>query len=133
MRERYTSEWEKCGQVWPTISLLLVIWASVGCVSNSARSRPSNIPVTAVWVGGSDGGTFIDCAPPRNGHNECVVYFENGEVYMKGRYILEGTGRAATGRELQYNAADGCRILLSNGLILIPVSPSESCKETVKP
>jgi hypothetical protein len=105
-----------------------VIFASaflfLGC-SNSPK-RPLNVPVSAVWAGGADGGVFIDCAPSQKGEpNTCTVYQERGTVYMNGKFILQNQNRGAKAEELKFDSADGKRIYLEHNLVLIPVQAAD--------
>jgi hypothetical protein len=85
--------------------------------------RPPGLPSSAIWAGGEDGGSFIDCTPSRSGEpNECTVYDESGSVYMERRnYTIQGSKRGARLDELRYEYADGSNIGLKGGLTLTPV------------
>lgn len=53
--------------------------------------KPSNVPNSAIWIGGTKGGTFIDC---RNTGSiriyTCDVYSETGSELLKGgKYELK--------------------------------------------
>ncbi len=95
---------------------------SVGCQSDTKiPPRPVNVPATAAWAGGSDGGAFIECQIVADGFNSCKVYSDStGEVWMHGTYALKGANRGATKSELVYSFADGRGIGLVNGGYLIP-------------
>ncbi len=97
-----------------TEALVLVLLAlSVACKENyEPKERPANLPAEAVWAGGPDGGCYILCKPPENGSNACTVYFVNGQVWMKGNYVLKDNGKAVPASELKYVEADGQRIYL---------------------
>jgi hypothetical protein len=36
---------------------------AVGCSEPASPARPSNVPATAQWYGGADGGAWIDVSP----------------------------------------------------------------------
>lgn len=100
----------------------LAVWmALLGC-KRAEPFRPPSVPQSAVWAGGIDGGAFFQCTPSAHQEaNFCTVWEDsNGEVYMKGRYLLEVERRGATASELKYVAADGNRIYLANEKILVP-------------
>jgi hypothetical protein len=99
----------------------------LGCKKKEVP-RPLGLPSSAVWAGGEDGGSFIDCMPNKGGEpNDCTVYNENGEVYMeRGKYVIKGSNRGASSDELRYTYADGIHIGLEKGLTLIPISPGNS-------
>ena len=100
--------------------ILLFLLCSMACNNSSELGlRPSNIPREAAWTGGLDGGAYIYCKSPEDGPNACNVYFANGELYRSGKYVLAESGAAASEHELRYKAADGKRIYLENGTILV--------------
>ncbi len=94
-----------------------------GC--KQAPKRPEGVPASAVWSGGADGGAFFDCAPSRSGEpNPCTVYNDGtGDIYMSGRFVIQGQKRGATADELEYGGADGNRIYLKRSLTLAPLPP----------
>ncbi|MGD0860532.1 MAG: hypothetical protein ABR912_14620 [Terracidiphilus sp.] len=109
--------------------LVLFLGAALilGCKSKEVP-RPLGLPPSAIWAGGEDGGSFIDCTPSRSGEpNDCTVYDERGDVYMKrGKYIVQGSNRGARSDELRYKYADGIHIGLEKGITLMPASLGNS-------
>jgi hypothetical protein len=56
----------------------------------SPPNRPANIPKSALWAGGPDGGVWIDCAVPLKGVFKCGVYAQQtGAVLEEGDFGLE--------------------------------------------
>ena len=106
---------------------LTVFFVLLGCKPH-APARPAGVPVSAVWVGGADGGAFIDCARSLHGEpNRCNVYNDGtGAVEMDGLFVVRGQARGARADELQYDSADGTRIYLKNNLVLVPYGAVES-------
>jgi hypothetical protein len=102
--------------------VLFVVAAIVDCGSRVHEPpRPVNVPKTATWAGGSDGGAFIECRVMTDGFDFCTVYNDStGEVWMHGRYGLKGKNRGATESELVYSFADGDGIGLVDGGYLVP-------------
>jgi hypothetical protein len=97
----------------------------LGCKSTpQAPARPSLVPQTAVWAGGVDGGSFIECdVDSTNDVNRCLAYNEyTGNVEGGGFFQLSGLKRAAHQDELHYRGFDGDRIYLTTG-VLEPVKP----------
>jgi len=76
--------------------------------------RPKALPENAVWVGGPDGGAYIDCYYNKlTDRDDCTVYNDGtGEVSASGSYILKGQNRGAKPSELRFTAFDGDSILL---------------------
>jgi hypothetical protein len=108
------------------LPMFLIVGLLAG--AQHAPARPSGVPASAVWVGGADGGAFFDCVPSYSGEpNPCTVYNDgNGDVYMSGKFVLEGQGRGATANELKFEDADGHRIHLEHDLTLRPLPPKRS-------
>src|SRR5882724_5428005 len=78
-------------------------------------SKPSKVPVAAVWAGGPDGGAFIDCRPASEAHEyDCRIYNDHtGDLWDSGRYRLSSPSPAFDPRQGEsYDGFDGERILL---------------------
>jgi hypothetical protein len=76
--------------------------------------RPKSVPRYALWIGGADGGSYIDCHEnTTSGYDDCTVYNDwTGDVVASGHYVLDGKNRAANSTELKYSFFDGQRIFL---------------------
>lgn len=83
-----------------------------------APERPENVPESAVWAGGSDGGAWIDCqALTEAGSYDCAIYSDfSGAALQKGEYRAP----AGVAVELDFNFFDGTVIGLKNGVLLSP-------------
>jgi len=105
-------------------ALLIAVISSFGCTSNRHRTKPDGIPLSAVWSGGPDGGSYIDCLASEKGEsNRCTVYNENtGDVEQSGAFGLNSGRSGASASQLKYDGApDGIRIFLENAAILSPL------------
>ncbi len=100
--------------------LLVTVTAGGACTGSSTPPRPPKVPLTAVWAGGPDGGAWVDCrVDTTRDVNPCTVYNEvQGDVWMKGSFVLRDVGRAASKEELVFGAFDGVSILLADGKVL---------------
>ena len=76
--------------------------------------RPKSVPRYALWVGGPDGGSYIDChASNALDYDDCTIYNDwTGDVEASGHFILKGQNRAANATELKYSFFDGQAIIL---------------------
>ena len=99
---------------------LLLSGLSVGCETNLAPRRPKGVPGSAVWAGGPDGGSWIECKVALDQRGcFCTVYDEwTGEVSAHGTFIPRDTGASVRADELKYEFFDGTAIVLNNGRIL---------------
>ena len=107
--------------------LTLITFLLVSCSQNQqpiTHLRPAGVPLSAVWAGGVDGGSFIDCdSDAQARYNRCLIYNETtGDVEGGGDFVLRGSGRAANKTELKYDGSDNVRIYLQGGKILEPIS-----------
>ena len=115
-----------------TNSLLMVLMLMMGCSAVHAPERPTDVPRTAVWAGGADGGAWIRCDPiakePYTEY-ECTMYHESGGVWASGRFITSERGEH--GYEFpaavvvpqppkRYESYDGRRIYVRDGRLLVP-------------
>lgn len=90
------------------IFALMVIFISLdifGCnrSENKSPGRPQNVPLSAIWSGGLDGGVWFDCREDiQNNSNECAIYSDQkGELWIKARYQLQEERRMATPSEFR--------------------------------
>ena len=107
------------------VFLAVLLTSLVGCTGGAVLKRPKNVPGTAVWSGGPDGGDWFDCAVGESTmFNNCTVYADvTGAVVESGRYQLKGSNRAATKDELQYAYHSKGEIFLKNNKALIRLGP----------
>ena len=110
-RTKRTSEAIVLGRFAATLA---VICAVVGCQAK-APQRPTKVPASAIWAGGPDGGSWIDCAKEDSGTTySCTVYNDSsGDVEAQGKYRLQGLPAAPA--QLKFTGFDGEVILLAQG------------------
>lgn len=130
------------------LGLGFALYLAYGPLKVSPPPRPANVPATALWKGGPDGGHWIDCTRSKDLGlaYDCVVYNEHepdAGVIATGTYVLcrvlyEGvdgnvyermslTGRDSDVDELVRSSMLGASqsneydiIHLSSGLALVP-------------
>jgi hypothetical protein len=90
-----------------------------------APPRPTLVPASALWAGGADGGSFIECdVDEKHNVNRCLVYNDStGDLNDGGFFQLSSLHRAARPNELKFEGADGERIFLADGKSLVHVEP----------
>ena len=103
-----------------TYFIIILIYLPIGCTITSDPDRPQNVPASAVWSGGPDGGNWFDCDSEKNSaYNNCTVYADvTGAVIETGKYQLKVEKRAATKNELQYAYYSVGEINLRNNMLL---------------
>jgi hypothetical protein len=84
--------------------------------------RPSSVPISAAWAGGSDGGAWIECSvDPEKNANWCTVWNDQtGDVWARTLFVDRAAGEAVPGSALQYSSFNGLLIDLSDGRVLEP-------------
>lgn len=108
---------------------ILILLICLGCysdhssVSNDYKTRPKNIPESAIWVGGADGGVYVLVSEVSKNRNVYFgkVFHENGNVWYKGRLILSPKNSSPPGNlidENLYTGWDGDTLYLKNGSVL---------------
>jgi hypothetical protein len=101
----------------------LVLTASLaGCKDArlEPKVRPAGVPATATWVGGADGGAYVECSVDAvRDVNRCGVWNDyTGDGQIEDYQIVK-ENRAATKSELRIEFPDpGGLIYLENGMIL---------------
>lgn len=93
-------------------AVAIALFFASACHDTRHPRRPDSVPESAIWVGGPDGGTWIDCEPkakePKVAHY-CRLYSDfNGRLVGEGLFVLEY--RTAEGREISGNPLDAERI-----------------------
>lgn len=93
--------------------------------------RRSNIPATAVWDGGVDGGNWIECKSIDSANNifHCTVYNDfSGDSVYDGTMKLEGPPTSE--KELRYllGTYSGNEIYLKDNRILHSVIKADTGK-----
>lgn len=82
--------------------------------ANAPKHRPKGLPDSAVWSGGLDGGSYIDCYyNKQTERDDCTIYNDyTGNVMGSGSYVLEGQTHGAKPDQLKYAGTDWQSIFL---------------------
>ena len=101
----------------PKPLLLVAFFGMTACGPVQPPERPASVPASAVWAGGLDGGSWIDCKPAAGRRYDCAVYYEGtGEVWDEGVFEFASGQRGGTPPDsLRYSHFNGVTILLSDG------------------
>lgn len=105
-----------------------VVWISLLCLTSCGESlpdtpdRPVNVPESGVWLGGLDGGSWIDCERQSNQLN-CSIYWQTtGELNWKQSYILCGASNPSDWMGFP-NGIDFDKEVRRGGLYWAPITP----------
>ena len=116
------------------LSSVIIAVGTYGCSDDATKigrntvepSRPSGVPATAQWVGGADGGVFVQMklasvGPPHE--YQVRVFSAAGEVEASGLFRRDPP--AVTKEELisasSLSGWDGEKLLLTPGGALVPI------------
>ena len=87
-----------------TVMAILAVSMLAFCTNKRTPPlRPSQVPQSAVWSGGAEGGAWYDCSVDLERNiNVCAVYSEaDGKLAFKASYRLKNANRAASSEELK--------------------------------
>lgn len=101
------------------ISILLLACEKVE-ETPAAPERPKSVPVESIWVGGLDGGVFLNLKVNENSSKNKYwgeVYYSSGDLAYKGEFkvVPEESSSFEYKAPSSYQGWDGDTIYLSNG------------------
>ena len=119
------------------LAALFILWGEP--VGPEAPTRPDNVPEQAAWVGGTDGGVWIDCVPRELEPDEVCYHCDIYDNDQHGTKVAESGTYVARRIEwdmqteapkflpvtekmpdpLPYNGFDGTMILLDSHRALV--------------
>jgi hypothetical protein len=105
------------------LSTILFLYCSC---KKSSPPHPKGVPLSAVWVGGADGGVFINCqSSSQNSGYRCTIFNDaTGDIVMSG--FFERKSNRSGEVKPEYSSYDGQRIFLQDGDSMAPVSSTHS-------
>lgn len=104
---------------WPLMIFALLL---SGCdIQSNGEStlppeRPEAVPETAIWIGGADGGVFIEVSETdkENLYTGSVYHDHNGDVWYQGEFKYTGDKAFEPDERSSYRSWDGTVLYLSN-------------------
>ena len=83
--------------------------------------RPKNVPKTAIWEGGTDGGTWIQCDSTNTDNIfYCKIFNDfDGTLLSEGKYKLDGISQPVDSIRKYLGVFTGSKIILRNKKFLI--------------
>ena len=102
---------------------IFILFALVACSDQSyvLHNKPENVPASAVWVGGPDGGVYVDLEPMKeDGFYYATIYADQtGAIWYRGRLKSEKALVNFNPRKSSaYSFWDGENLVLSDGVKL---------------
>ncbi|PAU82349.1 hypothetical protein CK501_04175 [Halovibrio salipaludis] len=109
-------------------TLLLVLFlAACDGQSNGepakAPQAPDTVSEEAVWVGGRDGGVFVELSETEQGgiYTGSIRYGHNGELWYQGKFKYTGDEPFALDKQSSFKSWDGTTLYLSNQEQLVAI------------
>ncbi len=104
------------------ILFALTLLACEQISTNEPEIRPKNVPPTAFWVGGSDGGVYARINESNGNFFAEIDYDSTGEIWYEGGFSYTGHDKFDLTNPSSYAAWDGDTLYLVNGQRLIAKS-----------
>lgn len=85
--------------------------------------RPESVPQSAAWIGGVDGGAWIECSLDNEKRaNWCTAWSDQtGAVWARTYFVLRDSGEPVPESELRYSGFSGTYIELADGRVMEPL------------
>ncbi|WP_028293947.1 hypothetical protein [Oceanobacter kriegii] len=103
----------------PLILLALLPACDSTTEESSIRNKPSSVPESAFWVGGSDGGVYVFIEKLQNNIYRSEIYNESGEAEYKGKLQLLPPGALEYTNKSIFQGWDGDTLYLSEDRRLV--------------
>lgn len=113
--------------IWIVVLIFTVSACDLQEVPITPPARPEAVPEQAFWVGGPEGGVFIQISKNQNIEAYFgTVYFEtNGETWYQGPFQYTGSSPFDVTSKSSYTGWDGDYLFLSNGEKLIAIGQND--------
>ncbi len=99
------------------IAILFLSIAITGCsqADEVRGDKPDAVPEAAIWVGGSDGGVYVNITWVNDEYSGGVYFEHNGEIWYEGPFEYSGEKAFDVSDKASYSAWDGEKLYLTNG------------------
>ncbi len=87
--------------------------------SYEPESRPDKVPVSAIWIGGPDGGVYALVRSEKRKYSGIVYYENSGDIWYEGDFTYTGEQPFDVTEQSLYSAWDGDVLYLVNGEQLV--------------
>ena len=106
------------------ISLLLIFFLS-GCeIQFGEVEPPPSVPESALWVGGLDGGVYVDISKTNNIYTGTIYADVTGVIIFQGEFKYTGNNDFDVNDVNSYGGWDGDYLFLRNNEKLIAIYPN---------
>lgn len=94
---------------------LLLLFACQPVTSFEPQQRPEQVPTAALWVGGADGGVYVDISRDAGNYSGTVYTDSTGDIWYSGSFTYSGTAEFDVKAAESYTGWDGEMLYLANG------------------
>ena len=77
--------------------------------------RPEPVTVSALWVGGADGGVYVEIGRNDKNYSGTVYTDSTGDAWYNGFFTYRGTAEFDVKSAASYTGWDGEMLYLANG------------------
>jgi hypothetical protein len=95
--------------------MLLFLSGCNGTDKTSKVNKPVNVPNAAFWVGGADGGVFVDMEKENLDFSGSIFAEVTGAVLYQGKFTYTGKTEFEYKKPSSYSGWDGQTLYLKNG------------------
>lgn len=106
-----------------TCIVILFLIACQPITSAGPELRPEPVPVSALWVGGADGGVYVDISRDDKNYSGTVYTDSTGDIWYSGSFTYSGTAEFDVKSAESYTGWDGEMLYLANGEYLKAEQP----------
>lgn len=98
-----------------TCIVILFLFACQPVTSSEPQQRPEPVPTAALWVGGVDGGVYVDISRNTDNYSGTVYTDNTGDIWYSGNFKYTGTAEFDVKDAASYTGWDGEMLYLANG------------------
>ena len=98
-----------------TLIVFLFLFACQPVTSNEPQTRPAAVPIAALWIGGADGGVFVEISQDESSYSGTIYTDSTGEIWYRGNFTYSGNSQFDVNSTASYTGWDGEKLYLANG------------------
>lgn len=106
-----------------TCIIILFLFACEPTTDFKPQHRPEQVPTAALWVGGADGGVYVDISRDAGNYSGTVYTDSTGDIWYSGNFSYSGKTEFDVNAAASYTGWDGELLYLANGEYLQAEQP----------
>ncbi|MEF1170539.1 hypothetical protein [Vibrio campbellii] len=100
------------------VFFICLLFLLAGCEpidTTEEKERPTLVPISAHWVGGLDGGVYLEVYAEGDNYSGTVYYPNSGETWYQGGFKYSGKDAIEVNNSELFSSWDGDTIYLTTG------------------